>query len=64
MTDWEIDCLKYYGRILKGADCHWCYDFDDLPIDATCWEYSVCTCKKTKWGKIVNWFIFLFKGGI
>jgi hypothetical protein len=62
MTEWEEDCLKWHGKVLDGADAHWCHEFDGLPVDVTCWEYSVCTCGKTKWGRFVHWFTFLFRG--
>lgn len=62
MTNWEEDCMRWYGKILNGADAHWCHDFDELPIDATCWEYSCCTCGKTTWGRIIHWLTFLFRG--
>ena len=42
--DWIDDCMKYWGRVLDGPDAHWCYDWDELPIDATCKEYEFCTC--------------------
>lgn len=41
---WEADCLYWWGRVLDGEDCHWCRDWDDLPIDNTCEEYQNCTC--------------------
>ena len=48
MTEWEEDCLKYWGKVLTGKHGHWCYDFDDLPIDETCQEFEFCTHNKFK----------------
>lgn len=44
LTAWEVDCLKWHGRILTGHDSHWCWDWDCLPIDETCPEFESCTC--------------------
>ena len=59
---WEFDCRKWRGRILKGPDAHWCYDWDELPVDARTPEYDCCTCyPKTKRGRLVNKvFMFFF----
>lgn len=46
--EWIDDCLFYYGEVLDGEDCHWCHDFDGLPIDADCAEYEFCNCEKDK----------------
>ena len=35
MTEWEEECTKIYGRVLTGQYSHWCWEFDDLPIDET-----------------------------
>lgn len=51
---WDEDCLRWHGTILRGPDRHWCWDWDGLPIDATCREYQGCTCEKTFLGKIVG----------
>ncbi len=48
MTEWEADCMKYHGKVLTGKDAHWCYDFDHLPVDETCYEYEFCTCSPAK----------------
>lgn len=40
--DWEEDCLKYHGVILTGNGAHWCAEWDDLPIDETCYEWPCC----------------------
>lgn len=41
--DWQEDCLKWRGRILNGVYAHWCFDWDELPIDETCDEWP-CGC--------------------
>ena len=41
--DWKADCLKWRGRILTGKYGHWCYGWDELPIDDTCPEWP-CEC--------------------
>ena len=45
LSDWEVDCLKWRGRVLTGKLAHWCYDWDGLPIDETCDEISGCSCR-------------------
>ena len=42
---WVEDCLYWHGRILMGKKAHWCWDFDDLPIDETCEEMEFCHCQ-------------------
>lgn len=54
-SDWETDCLHWYGKILRGPDAHWCLEFDDLPINAWCSEYQACLCKKSMLGKMIGW---------
>lgn len=46
--EWIDDCMKYWGRVLTGKLGHWCYDWDGLPIDETCEEFSVCCCFKNQ----------------
>lgn len=53
---WIEDCNRYHGKVLTGADQHWCWDWDGLPVDATCVEYGPRTCGKTVWGRIVYFF--------
>lgn len=60
MTEWEIDCLKWRGRVLRGPDGHWCYDWDGLPVSAFTPEYSCCTETKTRWGRVCNWLYMLW----
>ena len=45
MTQFEQDCLDFYGKILEGKYKHYCQDFDYLPIDETCFEYQFCLCE-------------------
>lgn len=42
---WEKDCNDWHGRLLTGKFCHWCDDWDDLPIDETCDEFAACSCE-------------------
>jgi len=41
---WERDCLHYHNRVLKGAQRHYCYDWNMLPIDETVPEIQSCVC--------------------
>lgn len=47
-VDWVEDCKRWHGRTLSGNYMHWCPDWDYLPIDDTCIEFTVCTCPKVK----------------
>ena len=42
--EWFTVCARYHGRVLEGQFCHFCNDWDDLPIDETCPEFDGCTC--------------------
>lgn len=54
--DWEEDCLHWWGRILTGEHCHWCPDWDDLPINEECEEYLYCSCyDKEKKMDVLEW---------
>lgn len=58
---WINDCIRWRGKVLNGPDAHWCYDWDDLPVDAFTPEYDCCVCyKKTLLGKLCNWFYMLW----
>ena len=39
---WVEDCLKWRGEVLHGNHCHWCLDWDGLPVDDTTDEWSCC----------------------
>jgi hypothetical protein len=43
--DWIEDCLKWRGHVLTGRYTHWCYGWDEFPIDETCEEWP-CECAK------------------
>lgn len=43
-TDWIVDCRHWRGRVLTGQYAHWCYQWDDLPMDETCPEWP-CGCE-------------------
>lgn len=56
-SEWEADCIRWRGKILRGPDAHWCNDWDGLPISSFTQEYQCCTdFKKTLLGRICNWF--------
>jgi hypothetical protein len=40
----EADCMQWRGEILTGDYRHWCADWDELPVDETCDEFSCCHC--------------------
>lgn len=42
--EWAEDCLRYWDTVLIGDFGHWCWEWDELPIDETCKEFEVCTC--------------------
>lgn len=44
---WEADCQKWRGRVLTGAYAHWCFEWDELPVDETCREWP-CGCFPTE----------------
>jgi len=62
---WEFDCAKWRGKVLNGPDAHYCFDWDELPVDATTPEYDCCTCfPHTLKGRIINrlyMIVFNFK---
>jgi len=41
---WEEECKKWHGRELTGLRRHYCSEWDGLPVDETCDEFSVCIC--------------------
>lgn len=41
--EWMEDCIEFRGEILTGKYGHWCFDWDDLPIDETCDEWPCCS---------------------
>jgi hypothetical protein len=43
-SEFQKDSLHWNGRILTGRFRHWCYDWDQLPIDETCEEFECCVC--------------------
>lgn len=38
------DLVKIFNN-LTGVYAHYCYDWDELPIDETCPEFACCTCE-------------------
>lgn len=45
LAQWELDCFRWRGRVLTGKKGHWCFDWDELPVDETCDEWP-CKCFK------------------
>ena len=60
VSHWEQDCLHWRGKVLRGPDCHWCGDWDELPVSAFTPEYQCCTEGKTLLGRVCNWFYMLW----
>jgi len=46
MSEFEVDCMKTYGRVLTGKYKHYCAEWDYVPIDETFPEFKVCHCFK------------------
>ena len=46
MSEFELDCMKTYGRVLTGKYKHYCAEWDYIPIDETFPEFEVCHCFK------------------
>lgn len=44
MTEFEEDCLHFWGKVLTGKYKHFCDEWDGLPIDETCTEFKYCLC--------------------
>ena len=42
--NWDQDCIRWMGRLLIGKYAHWCPEWDYLPIDETCMEFTCCYC--------------------
>lgn len=42
--DWKEQCLHWHGIILTGDYCHYCVDWNGLPIDENCMEWNGCVC--------------------
>ena len=43
---WVRDCLRWRRRVLTGKYAHWCFDWDELPIDETTPEWPcACACE-------------------
>lgn len=43
-VEWAKDCMHWRGRVLTGDKAHYCLDWDGLPVDETCLEWSTCQC--------------------
>ena len=42
-AQWQRDCLRWGRRVLTGKFRHWCFEWDELPVDETCDEWP-CGC--------------------
>lgn len=45
MTEFDEDCMHFYGKVLTGEKKHFCPEWDFLPIDETRPEFEACTCE-------------------
>ena len=43
---WIEACKRWRGYTLDGLYAHYCYSWDELPVDETTEEYSCCKCDK------------------
>lgn len=41
---WNVVCMRYRGRVLRGRLAHYCDDWDGLPIEEGDEEMQSCTC--------------------
>jgi hypothetical protein len=46
---WFDDCMHWRGKVLEGRYRHWCFDWDELPVDETTGEFP-CGCFSCKCG--------------
>lgn len=40
---WIAACLHWRHRVLTGRQRHWCFEWDELPVDETTPEWP-CSC--------------------
>ena len=45
LAEWNADCVFWRGKVLTGKHSHWCFDWDELPVDETCREWP-CGCEE------------------
>lgn len=43
-AEWQEDSKHWRGVVLGGRFRHWCLDWDALPTDETCVEFTCCNC--------------------
>jgi hypothetical protein len=41
-AEFQFDCIKWRRVVLTGKFAHWCNDWDGLPVDETCDEFTSC----------------------
>lgn len=44
VSEFDAECLIYYGERLTGEFAHWCVTWNQLPIDESCPEFAICDC--------------------
>jgi len=54
-TDWAVDSFRWRGAMLNGLFTHWCYEYDELPVDETCLEFP-CGCERDLADELKNKF--------
>lgn len=42
--EWRRECRKRFGEVLTGRHCHYCPDWDHMPMDETLPEFELCGC--------------------
>lgn len=42
--EWRWVSRRAHGRVLVGKFCHWCNEWDGLPVDETVPEWEACVC--------------------
>ena len=52
MTEFEKECIRWYGRKLTGNYAHYCPDWDYLPIDDTVWSFNLALARSHQWMKM------------
>ena len=44
MGEFEKECMHWRGKVLEGDYAYCCDDWDGLPVDESCAEYTCCHC--------------------
>lgn len=51
--EWFHDCCKWRGKVLDGEYRHWCFEWDELPVDETTPEFP-CECFTCQCGAVLE----------